>query len=97
MPELPDINAYITALEARILGRKLERVRLNSPFLLRTFAPPLDEAEGKTVRALRRIGKTLRRDAVGGGAMRTDEMQRFGHDGPYWGRGLKIKAEALNA
>ncbi len=59
MPELPDITAYITALEARILGRKLERVRLGSPFLLRTVDPPLESAEGKEVRALRRIGKRI--------------------------------------
>ncbi len=59
MPELPDIAAYITALEARILGRILERVRLNSPFLLRTVEPPPVEAEGKMVRELRRIGKRI--------------------------------------
>ena len=59
MPELPDITAYITALEPRILGRKLERVRLGSPFLLRTVEPPLENAEGKTVRELRRIGKRI--------------------------------------
>jgi formamidopyrimidine-DNA glycosylase len=59
MPELPDITAYITALEARILGQTLERVRLGSPFLLRTVDPPLSEAEGKIVRDLRRIGKRI--------------------------------------
>jgi formamidopyrimidine-DNA glycosylase len=59
MPELPDIVVYIESLEARILGRKLERVRLASPFLLRTVAPPISAAEGKTVRELRRIGKRI--------------------------------------
>ena len=59
MPELPDISAYITALEARILGQKLERIRLGSVFLLRTVAPPLESAEGRTVTALRRIGKRV--------------------------------------
>ena len=59
MPELPDITAYITALEARILGQTLERVRLGSVFLLRTVDPPLSAAEGKTVRELRRIGKRV--------------------------------------
>ena len=59
MPELPDISAYITALEARILGQPLERVRLASVFLLRTVDPPLASVEGSTVRELRRIGKRI--------------------------------------
>lgn len=59
MPELPDIAAYITALEARILAQPLERVRLASPFLLRTVQPPISDAEGRAVRELRRIGKRI--------------------------------------
>jgi formamidopyrimidine-DNA glycosylase len=59
MPELPDISAYITALELRILGQTLERVRLGSVFLLRTVEPPLESVEGRTVRELRRIGKRI--------------------------------------
>ena len=59
MPELPDISAYISALEARILGQPLERVRLASVFLLRTVDPPLANAEGRAVRELRRIGKRI--------------------------------------
>src|SRR5487761_2462213 len=59
MPELPDISAYITALEARIVGQPLDRVRLSSVFLLRTADPPLAIVEGRTVRALRRIGKRI--------------------------------------
>jgi formamidopyrimidine-DNA glycosylase len=59
MPELPDISAYISALEPRILGQTLEHVRLGSVFLLRTVDPPLAAAEGKTVRELRRIGKRI--------------------------------------
>ncbi len=59
MPELPDISAYITALEARIVGQTLERVRLGSVFLLRTVDPPLSAAEGKTVRELKRVGKRI--------------------------------------
>jgi formamidopyrimidine-DNA glycosylase len=59
MPELPDISAYITALEARIVGQTLERVRLGSVFLLRSVDPPLRAAEEKTVRELRRIGKRI--------------------------------------
>ena len=59
MPELPDIAAYITALEPRILGHPLERVRLASPFLLRTVEPPLSSVEGHSVRELRRIGKRI--------------------------------------
>jgi len=59
MPELPDITAYITALEERIVGQTLERVRLGSVFLLRTVDPPLSAAEGRAVRRLRRIGKRI--------------------------------------
>jgi formamidopyrimidine-DNA glycosylase len=59
MPELPDIAAYITALEPRILGQKLERVRLASVFVLRTADPPITAVEGCTVRELRRIGKRI--------------------------------------
>jgi formamidopyrimidine-DNA glycosylase len=59
MPELPDISAYITALNARIMGQTLERVRLASVFLLRSVDPPLSAVEGRTVRGLRRIGKRI--------------------------------------
>jgi formamidopyrimidine-DNA glycosylase len=59
VPELPDIAAYITALEPRILGQPIERVRLASPFLLRTVQPPLTDAEGRVVRELRRVGKRI--------------------------------------
>ena len=59
MPELPDIAAYLSALEARILGQPIERVRLVSPFLLRTAEPPITCVEGRVVRELRRIGKRI--------------------------------------
>jgi len=59
MPELPDITAYVEALEARIVAQPLQRVRLASPFLLRTVDPPPDQAEGRMVRKLRRIGKRV--------------------------------------
>jgi formamidopyrimidine-DNA glycosylase len=59
MPELPDITAYISALEPRAAGKRLERIRLASPFLLRTVQPPLDDVEGKLVRELRRVGKRI--------------------------------------
>lgn len=59
MPELPDIAAYLSALDARIVQRRLLRVRLGSPFLLRTAQPPIDVVEGRTVRELRRIGKRV--------------------------------------
>ena len=59
MPELPDITAYVEALEARIVAQPLQRVRLASPFLLRTVDPPPDQAEGRMVRKLRRIGKRI--------------------------------------
>jgi formamidopyrimidine-DNA glycosylase len=59
MPELPDIAAYISALEPRILGQRIEHVRLASPFLLRTVHPPITDVEGRVVRELRRIGKRI--------------------------------------
>jgi formamidopyrimidine-DNA glycosylase len=59
MPELPDISAYLSALQDRIVGQPLERVRLGSPFLLRTAAPPISDAEGHQVTELRRIGKRI--------------------------------------
>ena len=59
MPELPDITIYIEALERRIVGERLEAVRIHAPFLLRTFDPPLDAVTGKSVRELRRIGKRI--------------------------------------
>jgi len=59
LPELPDITAYIDALDSRIVGQPLERIRLGSPFLLRTAQPPVNGAEGRIVRELRRIGKRI--------------------------------------
>jgi formamidopyrimidine-DNA glycosylase len=59
MPELPDISAYIRALESRIVGKSIEHVRLASPFLLRTVDPPIASVEGREVRELRRIGKRI--------------------------------------
>jgi formamidopyrimidine-DNA glycosylase len=59
MPELPDIAAYISALEPRIVAQPIERVRLASPFLLRTAQPPIASVENRVVRELRRIGKRI--------------------------------------
>ncbi len=59
MPELPDITAYITALEPRVVGQRLERVRLGSPFLLRSVQPPLASVDGRVVKEVRRIGKRI--------------------------------------
>ena len=59
MPELPDIAAYIHALAARTQGRRLERVRLASPFFLRTVEPPLADAFGRRVIGLERLGKRI--------------------------------------
>jgi formamidopyrimidine-DNA glycosylase len=59
MPELPDISAYLNALESRIVGQPLQRIRLNSAFLLRTAQPPVTDAVGHGVRELRRIGKRI--------------------------------------
>ena len=68
MPELPDITAYISALEPRVLGQALQQVRIASAFLLRTAQPPVSSVEGQTVRELRRIGKRI----------------AFGFDGELW-------------
>ena len=59
MPELPDIAAYLSALEPRIVGQRLERVRIAGISLLRTAEPPLASSEGRTVRDLRRVGKRI--------------------------------------
>jgi formamidopyrimidine-DNA glycosylase len=59
VPELPDVVAYLTALEPRVVGNRLERIRLASPFVLRSVDPPVSEAEGRTVVGLRRVGKRI--------------------------------------
>jgi formamidopyrimidine-DNA glycosylase len=59
MPELPDITVYIEALDRRIVGQRLEAVRVHSPFLVRTFDPPLESAGGQLVREIRRVGKRI--------------------------------------
>src|SRR5246500_3095247 len=59
MPELPDIVTYIAALESRIIGQRLIRVRVANTFLLRSAQPPIHEVEGRVVRELRRVGKRI--------------------------------------
>jgi formamidopyrimidine-DNA glycosylase len=59
VPELPDVTAYVTALEARIIGQPLERVTIRKPFVLRTLDPPLASLEGRVVSKIRRIGKRI--------------------------------------
>src|SRR5919198_249563 len=59
MPELPDVTVYIEALEARVRGKRLERVRLLNPFILRTAVPPISQAQGKHVTEIRRVGKRI--------------------------------------
>jgi formamidopyrimidine-DNA glycosylase len=59
MPELPDVVVYLESLQPRIVGHTLQRVRLASPFLLRSVDPPLGEVEGRSVRELRRLGKRI--------------------------------------
>ena len=68
MPELPDITIYLEALQARVVGHRLERAVLKNPFLLRTAEPPLAACEGKVVRTIERIGKRI----------------AFGLDGDVW-------------
>ena len=59
MPELPDITVYIEALDARIVGQTLERIRIAKPFLLRSVDPPISAAHGKKVVGIRRMGKRI--------------------------------------
>jgi len=59
VPELPDVELYLFALRPRIVGNRIERVRLATPFLLRSVDPPLEAAKGRTVTGLRRIGKRI--------------------------------------
>jgi formamidopyrimidine-DNA glycosylase len=59
MPELPDVTVYVEALERRIVGHRLEQIRLNSPFVLRTVTPALAEAHGRRVAGVRRLGKRI--------------------------------------
>jgi formamidopyrimidine-DNA glycosylase len=59
LPELPDIELYLHALRPRIVGHRLDRIRLASPFLVRSFDPPIDQAYGRTVVDLTRLGKRL--------------------------------------
>jgi len=66
VPELPDVALYVEHLTRRLAGRTLERVRVASPFLLRTVSPPLSAAEGKTIRGFRRLGKRVVFELEGG-------------------------------
>ena len=59
MPELPDVEAYIEALRARVVGQELVGIRLANPFLLRTVDPPLSSAHGRTVVSIQRLGKRI--------------------------------------
>ncbi len=59
MPELPDVELYIHALEPRVVGETIEKVRLASPFLLRSVEPPIAEAENRKILGLRRLGKRI--------------------------------------
>src|ERR1043165_8504014 len=59
MPELPDVTVYIEALEERVLNQTILRVRIASPFVVRSFDPPIREAERKTIAGLRRVGRRI--------------------------------------
>ena len=66
MPELPDILLYLHALEPRVVGRRIESIELGSPFLLRSVEPRLEQAAGRTVEGLRRLGKRIAFELDGG-------------------------------
>ena len=59
MPELPDVAVYLEALERKVVGRRLEKIGLTSPFVLRSYDPPLDATFGREIRGVRRIGKRI--------------------------------------
>src|SRR5438046_5364294 len=59
MPELPDIALYLDALASRVVGKQLERLRIASPFLLRTADPPVADLVGRAIRDVRRLGKRI--------------------------------------
>ena len=59
MPELPDVIVYIEALAERLVGRRIEEIRLLSPFVLRSVDPPIEAVNGAVVKGLRRIGKRI--------------------------------------
>src|SRR5687767_11084736 len=59
MPELPDVTVYVERIEAKLIGREIQRVRIVSPFVLRSVDPPIQEVEGRRVREVRRIGKRI--------------------------------------
>src|ERR1700682_1222843 len=59
MPELPDVCVYVEALDRHVVGQRLERVRIASPFVLRSYDPPISALEGRAVRGVRRIGKRI--------------------------------------
>jgi formamidopyrimidine-DNA glycosylase len=64
MPELPDISIYLECLEPRVLGKRLDRVRVVSRSLLRSVDPPVSAAEGRNVTSLRRIGTARQMDTL---------------------------------
>jgi formamidopyrimidine-DNA glycosylase len=59
VPELPDVTVYVELIAAKTVGRKIERVRVTNPFVVRSVDPPVREVEGKTVHETRRIGKRI--------------------------------------
>ena len=66
MPELPDIVAYVEALERRIVGKVLEAVRIRGPFVVRSVEPPIGQAAGHEVLGVRRMGKRIVIELAGG-------------------------------
>ena len=66
MPELPDLDVYLDALRKRVQGRRLVSIRLRSPFLLRTYEPPIEDCVGRIVVTLYRIGKRIAFELDGG-------------------------------
>jgi formamidopyrimidine-DNA glycosylase len=59
VPELPDVELYLHALAPRVIGKRVEGVRIGNPFIVRTYDPPISSLEGMTIRDLRRLGKRI--------------------------------------
>lgn len=99
MPELPDVVVYIEALQSRIVGRRLERVSIRSPFVLRTFEPPVDSLEGCVVRRVGRIGKRVVLEFTqAGGPARTSADGALPRGAPtHWNHGPSLASALATA
>src|SRR5256885_16716760 len=96
MPELPDVMVYVEALEKRVAGRRLEHIRVRSPFVVRTFEPSIEVAERRRVDGIERVGKRIVL-ALEGGLFLVIHLMIAGRlrwfDGPVTGLGKIVLTE----